>query len=67
MSVSAAIAGLVGFLGYAAGAFGWYRTRRGDYQPQIVMDDYAMFQRVGPVLGTFAMAAAIALQSAGAP
>lgn len=67
MSLSAAIAGLVAFLGYAAGSFGWYRTRRGDYVPQATLDNYAALQRIGPVIGTLAAAVAVALQTSNAP
>ncbi len=67
MSLAAACTGLVGFLGYALGAFGWYRMRRGDFITPATFDTYTFLQRIGPVIGTFATAAAIALQTAGAP
>lgn len=67
MSLSATIAGLVAFLGYAAGTFGWYRSRRGDYVSQATFDNYTALQRIGPVIGTLAMAVAVALQTSNAP
>lgn len=67
MSVSAALVGLIAFLGYAAGSFGWYRQRRGDYMPLATRDNYAALQKFGPVIGTLAAAIAVALQTGNAP
>lgn len=67
MTLPTAIAGLVAFLGYAAGAFGWERSRRGDAVSDRTFATYQRLQTIGPIVGTLAAGVAAALHAAGPP
>ena len=67
MTLLAAATYLAAFLGYALAAFGHTRSRRGTYTPDGTMAVYLALVRIGAIVGTLALGAAVAQSAAGAP